>query len=257
MSKYIRFFTNAFIASLLIILVGFAQYYLVFNVNSFEKTLADADYYQISYQKITTEFDYYVNEELKQALISEREIEQDITIYLNDFFDREERLFTKAIEGEKARAFQQVIRDYLSDNELDEQEDAIHSLSALLADKYVNTIFPVAELEVIEVHYQNFNKAMGLVVYVFLLAVIAILNFQISFKKRDHIPESFMFANSFLILSSILLLIYRPFLFNEQITSFIHSLMNRVIIINIVIIIIYGLVSLYAYYELYRKRIRV
>ncbi len=245
------------IAILLVVAVGFIQYMLIFNARSFENAVDNSDYATKSYQKIADEFAYYVNEDLSAMLISEEMVAQDIENYLEIFFDEEQRIFVKSIEGEKAREFHQVIRQYLSDNELDEQTDAINSLSNLLAQKYTNHIFPLAELEIVEVHYQRVDQIMGMIVYVVVLSLIAILNFQFAFRQREFIAEGFSYAVVFLLVVSLFLIFYQPFFFNQQITDFIRALTMQALIINLAMVVIYGLVSFYAYYRLYQKRIRV
>ncbi len=245
-----------FIAILLLIIALLVQYHLNFNATSFKNVFARSDYVELTYEKLTEEFSYYASDELSNQLLDKEMVASDIDHYIEMFFTTEERLFANAIEGAKQREYAAIINSYLEENELTVENNAVHSLSSLLAKKYVDMIFPVQELELVELPYQQVNRLMGNIVFVFVLALIAVLNFQVLFKNKEHVAESFAFANIFLLVSSFILLFYRPFFFNQAITSFMHTFFNQIIIINLIIFVIYGLVSFYSYYQLYKVRIR-
>ncbi len=245
-----------FIAVLLIIIAFLVQYHLLFNANSFQNLFARSDYSAMTYQKLSEEFAYYVDDDLKAQLLEQEQVAADVDDYVAQFFDREERLFASQIERTKEQEFAEIIQVHLDDSALETDDDAVQSLSSLLAGKYVNTVFPVQELELVEPAFQQVNRLMGNFVLVFVLALIAVVNFQWSFKNKQYIAESFAFANVFLLVMSFVLLFYRPFFFNQPITSFMMTFMNQIIIINLVIFLIYGAVSFYAYYKLYQNRIR-
>ncbi len=245
-----------FIALLLIMVALLFQYRVMFNATNFQSLFTSSDYVTLTHEKLSQEFSYYVSDELNEQLLAEEMIAQDIESYVDVFFDKNQRLFTSGLESAKRNEYQTIISNYLEAEEITVDDDAVNSLSTLLSKKYVNTIFPVQELEIIEIPFQQLNRLMINVAFVFVLALISLLNFQLFFQNKQYLAESFHFAALFLLLKSLALLIYKPFFFNEQITSFISAFINRLVIINLFVIIIYIAVSVYAYYGLYKKRIR-
>ncbi len=255
MNKIYRGLTISIIAIFIIIISGFAIYKLMVNENRVQTALVNSGYVSLTYERMEDHFADYVSPELSEKLIDEEQIETDIEKYITIFFEQDERVFEKALEAQKIREFEQIITDYLTEQELEVDASAVNSLSSLLAKKYMNIIFPVYELEMVETYYHQANRLITNSMIVFILSLVAIVNYLFHFKKRANIAEGFLWATIFFVTITTCLIFFQPAYFSENVTNLLFAIRNQLIIINVLIIIILGAITGLAYYDEFKRRI--
>ena len=248
MIKKASFLLVFLLAIAIIMLTLLINFKLTFRSDNIIDKLDKSNYSQISYQKIENSFDSYLSQELKERLISQEEVKKDIEEYVLIFFANDRFLHEKEIKEQKKLEIEAKISLYLTENELVEEPNAITNLSGILADKYVNIIFPVYELELIEIYYHQFTKLIfNLLVFASLLLIV-IVNSLLIIKKRKHIQKALIFSLVFLSIINLLLYKYQLFLFNQQITDFINKMVNYFVKNNCYIIILMILLICFKYY---------
>ena len=244
MIKYYFLKTLPFFLSIIIIIILLIfNYKLIVNQKSIVNHLEKSNYSQKSYQKITKTFSYYLNDQLIEQLITEEEIKKEIEFFVITFFDQETIIHEQKEKEKKAQALQSTITSYLEENDLIEDEEAVIKLSELLANKYVNTIFPVYELELVEIYYNPINRLINNVLIVMILLLIITLNTLLIFEKK-YITKGFIYATIFLFVFNLIIIFNKTFFINQQINDLVQSIKNSFILNNYLIIIFFIIIIL-------------
>ncbi len=231
-----------FLLAIIVIAISLlVNFKLLVNQKAVLTSLEKSNYSQQSYQKTLKTFSYYLNDELITSLVSEKEIKKDIKKYVSVFFDQTVTIHEKKLKQEKAKEIEIVITNYFAKNELGEDEAAIIKLSELLANKYVNTVFPVYELELIEIYYNPINRLLNNILIVLILLLVITIN-TIMVTEKKHLGRGLGYVITFLAIIGLLFFFNQSFIINQQIDDLFQVIKNQFLFNNYLFIFLLVLI---------------